>query len=96
MSCCYDIFCNILNKALKVSIFIIYNFMYNVYGICIYVYVCMCIYIYIYIYIYINPCALIVPSAANRFIMGKYILKVVPSFHHFPILGTELAFSSDC
>ena len=49
-----------------------------------------------YIYIYIIPCALIVPSAANRFIMGKYILKVIPSFHHFPILGTELAFSSDC
>ena len=60
MSCCYDIFCNISNKALKVSIFIIYNFMYNVYGICIYVYVCIyiyvygtCIYIYIYAYIYI-------------------------------------------
>ena len=77
-----------------------------VYGTCIYMYIYAYIYIYIkyiniiniyiYIYIYINPCALIVPSAANRFIMGKYILKVVPSFHHFPILGTELAFSSDC
>ena len=68
--------------------------------ICIYIYIkyinIINIYIYICIYIYIIPCALIVPSAANRFIMGKYILKVIPSFHHFPILGTELAFSSDC
>ena len=62
----------------------------------IYIYIKYINIINIYIYIYINPCALIVPSAPNRFIMGKYILKVVPSFHHFPILGTELAFSSDC
>ena len=79
----------------------VYIYIY-IYGTCIYMYIYMHIYIYIKyiniinIYIYINPCALIVPSAVNRFIMGKYILKVVPSFHHFPILGTELAFSSDC
>ena len=72
-----------------ISIYI-YNKYINIINIYIY------IYIYICIYIYIIPCALIVPSAANRFIMGKYILKVIPSFHHFPILGTELAFSSDC